>query len=290
MPNTSKRPDIRLIATDLDGTLLNPRGEISPRTLDALHACERRGIKVVMSSGRTFANVRLLALQAGLNSPIISCNGGRVDASPFGPVIMEDTLPVPLAEIVFDELLASGLYIECYTGNTIYRMHPRLSPFLPSPEAYVRQEVVGEEDGFEQRFIDDELERMRAEGVPHAYKLAAFSRDPSRLQRIREALCAYDLTFTSAFPFNLEIMARGSGKGRCIDFLCRYLGLAREQVMAFGDNTNDAEMLQAAGVAVAMGNAVDALKHAADIVAPANSEDGEAQIIERMVLGGQTEA
>lgn len=284
MKNLERLSGIRLIATDLDGTLLDPNGKLTDYTLETLHACEERGIKVVMSSGRTFENVRLLARQAGLSSPIISCNGGRIDASPFGPVIMEDVIPMPDARIVFDLLKASGLFIECYTGNTIYRLHPELSPFLPSPEAYRPTPVIPDEDGFEQRFVDDEPERMLEEGVPRAYKLAAFSRDPARLAALRRELEPMNLFFSSAFPYNLEIMGKGHGKGRCIRFLADWLGLNLDQVIAFGDNTNDREMLMAAGFGCAMGNGVPALKEIADLVAPTNAENGEAQIIRKYIL------
>ena len=278
---------IRLIATDLDGTLLDPSGHFTKFTLDTLHECENRGIKVVMSSGRTFENVRLLAKQAGLTSPIISCNGGRIDASPFGPIIMEDVIPMPDAEIVFELLKASGLYIECYTRNTIYRLHPELSPFLASPEDYSPTPSIPDEDGFEQRFIDDEPEKMLAKGVPHAYKLAAFSRDPSRLAKIRSELESMNLSFSSAFPYNLEIMEKGHGKGRCIRFLSDWLGLNLDQIIAFGDNTNDKEMLMAAGFGCAMGNGVPELKEIADLIAPTNAENGEAQIIRKYILNQQ---
>ena len=198
---------------------------------------------------------------------------------------MSFTLPLPLATSVWDVLRRSGLFIECYSRNTIYRLHPELSPFLSGPGAHKQQEVIRDDDGFEQRFIDDDPERMEAEGVPHAYKLAAFSRDPERLSDIRRALEPLELTFTSSFPFNLEIMERGRGKGRCIAFLCDWLHITREQVMAFGDNTNDAEMLAASGVPVAMGNAEESLRQIARIVAPTNRENGEAQIIYHYVLG-----
>lgn len=284
MKNLQLLSGIKLIATDLDGTLLDPSGQLTDFTLETLHACEAHGIKVVLSSGRTFENVRRIARQAGLNSPIISCNGGRIDASPFGPVILEDVIPMPDAEIIFEHLKASGLFIECYTGNTIYRLHPELSPFLSSPEEYRPCPVIRDEEGFEQCFVDNEPERMRAEGVPHAYKLAAFSKVPSRLASIQKELEGMNLSFSSAFPYNLEIMEKGRGKGRCIHFLADWLGLKPEEIIAFGDNTNDREMLMAAGFACAMENGVPALKEIADLVAPSNAENGEAWIIRNFIL------
>lgn len=275
---------IKLIATDLDGTLLDGNGELSPKSLAVMQACEERGIHFVMASGRLFESIRLLARKANLHSPIISSNGGRVDLTPFGPAIMEDTLPVPLAKTVFQILRDSGLYIECYSGNTIYRSHPRLSPFLKSADAYVPTPSIPDGEGFEQCFVDD-VERMEAEGRDSAYKFAAFSKNPADLQAIVRQLDGLPVTINSSFPFNIEIMGKGYGKGKAIRFLQEYYQLEKDEIMTFGDSTNDLEMMKASGVPVAMGNALDEVKQIARIIAPPNTQDGEASVIEQYVLG-----
>ena len=269
---------IHLIATDLDGTLLNPRGEISLRSLRAMRACEARGIRFVLASGRTFPGIRRLARQAGLNSPIISCNGARVDASPFGPTLMEDLLPAEVADEVFALLAATDLYVECYSGDDFYMLRPERSPF-PGPAAPA---VVRDEDGYEQRFFTtvEDMARVRH----RAYKFAAFSRDPGVLAGLRERLERLPVTINSAFPFNIEVMDMGRGKGRALTFLADHYVLKKEELMAFGDGTNDLEMLLASGTPVAMANGEEALKKIAAIVAPGNAEDGEAQVIEKWVL------
>lgn len=275
--------DIRMIATDLDGTLLNPEGNISARTLNALHACTERNIPVVMASGRTFEGIRLLAKSAGINAPIISSNGARVDASPYGPTLLEDTLSPALAREVFDILKQSGLYIECYSGNVIYQAHAELSPFLKDPAGYEEVPAICDEDGYEQHFIND-INRMEQEGMNRAYKFAAFCREQERLDEIRRKMAHLPVSINSSFPFNIEIMEQGRGKGRAIRFLAEHMGISVDQVMAFGDGTNDREMLAAAGTGVAMANAADELKEIASMIAPSNREDGLAQLIEQYVL------
>lgn len=279
---------IKLIATDLDGTLLDGNGELTPKSLAVMQACEERGIHFVMASGRLFEGIRLLARKANLHSPIISSNGGRVDLTPFGPAIMEDTLPVPLAKTVFEILKASGLYIECYSGNTIYRAHPRLSPFLKSPDEYVPTPSIPDGEGFEQRFVDD-IDRMEAEGRDKAYKFAAFSRNPAELQAIVRQLDGLPVTINSSFPYNIEIMEKGHGKGKAIRFLQEYYQLDKDEIMTFGDSTNDLEMMKASGVPVAMGNALEEVKQIARIIALPNTQDGEAHVIEQYVLGSKEE-
>jgi len=275
--------DIRLITTDLDGTLLNSGKEVSPYTRGVLAACEARGIPVVLSSGRLFEDARQIAKSLRLRDPIISSNGARVDETPSGPAILEDVLPLPMARRVFEVLRRSQLYIECYCRNTIFTAHLELSPFLAPGEIPRRERIEVDEDGFEHRWIDN-VARMEAEGLSRAYKLAAFSRDPERLLEICRTLEPLNVVINSAFPYNIEIMERGKGKGRAVRFLCQRLGLSTGQVMSFGDGTNDLEMLRAAGVPVAMENAVDALKAEARFIAPSNDDDGVAKMIERYVL------
>ena len=111
-----------------------------------------------------------------------------------------------------------------------------------------------------------------------------FSRDPGVLAGLRERLERLPVTINSAFPFNIEVMDMGRGKGRALTFLADHYGLKKEELMAFGDGTNDLEMLLASGTPVAMANGEEALKKIAAIVAPGNAEDGEAQVIEKWVL------
>lgn len=272
--------EIRLIATDLDGTLLMPDGTVSERTRRAMLACEVKGIPFVFASGRTFEGLCGMARQLGLNSPIISANGGRVDLSPGGPTILEDFIPANIAEPVLDILEQSGMYVECYSGNAIYFLHPEKSPFPGWPGS--RESVMVE--GVQQRFIVG-IEPMRQYAMYRAYKFAVCSRDTEALQKVRQMLETLDVALNSAFPFNIEIMERGHGKGHALHFLTHYLGLRDDQVMAFGDGSNDLEMLMAAGTGVAMENGFPELKAAASVIAPPNSEEGVACIVEQMVLG-----
>ncbi|MBQ8092043.1 MAG: HAD family phosphatase [Clostridia bacterium] len=272
--------DIRLIVTDLDGTLLMPDGTVSERTRRALLACEKRGIPVVFASGRTFESLSGLARTLGLNSPIISANGARVDLSPSGPAILEDYLPEQLADEVLKILIASEMYVECYSGNAIYFLHPEKSPFPGWPGS--RESVTIE--GIRQRFVVGEDAMIREAGH-RAYKFAVCSRNAAALDRVRQQLLPLNAALNSAFPFNIEIMEKGRGKGRALKVLTEHLGLSKDQVMAFGDGSNDLEMLQEAGVSVAMENGFDELKRCVSLIAPDNAHEGEAYIIEQMVLG-----
>ncbi len=113
--------DIRLVAMDLDGTLLGSDKQISPENARVLRACEARGIKMVLASGRNFESVRTLALGVGLSSPIITANGARVDMSPNGPMLVDYPFDKSLARRVYDILADSAVYFVLYTRERVFK-------------------------------------------------------------------------------------------------------------------------------------------------------------------------
>ena len=117
------------------------------------------------------------------------------------------------------------------------------------------------------------------------YKLEASGDDRTVLDRLKAALESEGFAVTSAFWTNIEVTEAGCGKGNALSWLGDHIGVPFEQRMAFGDNLNDIELLNAAGWSVAMGNAVPALKRAARLIAPDDAQDGEAEIIESMLEG-----
>ncbi|MBO4368338.1 MAG: HAD family phosphatase [Clostridia bacterium] len=274
---------IKLVAMDLDGTLLNERSVLSERSIRALRACEARGTRMVIASGRGFESARIFARQAGLESPIICANGARVEASPFGPTLMEDLIPEELGRFTADAMFSSGIHFVCYARGVNYRVHihdkargnmPALSPDGPA---------------YTLRCCDDERE-MFEKGALCAYKFVAFAREEEMdaLRLLREKLeRETDAAISSSWYDNVEVLAQGAGKGKALRFLADRYGLERDEVMAFGDQMNDMDMLGEAGWPVAMGNAVEELKAVSRLTAPANSEDGVASILEKYVLGGE---
>lgn len=273
-------PDIRLVAMDLDGTLLRSDKTLSPRTVEVLQSCEARGVKLALASGRGFESARVYARLAEINGPIVCANGARVEETPFGPTIYEDFLPEQVSRDVCRILLESGIYFVCYgrgvnytaNGTTIRR---GLMPAFASDNGR-----------FTVRNVID-VDEMLSVGVKAPYKYVAFSDDTEALSRLRERLAAdTDCELMSSWPDNVEVMAKGAGKGKAIRLLAERYGFSREQVMAFGDQTNDKDMLEYAGWPVAMKNAARELKSLARIIAPGNDEDGVAETLLREVLPG----
>lgn len=276
--------DIRLIALDLDGTLLDKDKQISSLNAEALRLCEARGMHVVLSSGRSFESVRKFCREVGLKSPIISSNGARVDASLMGPVWLELPIPETLSWKVMRLLDESGLHYELYHKNKLFIINGDEQP----GQGY--ETKVDAQDGFVQERILDHGQ-MEREGVPFAYKYVIFSHDYPALDRLHEQLLEIEhLNINSSWRDNVEVMAEHAGKGSCLKYLAGRLGLSRDQIMAFGDNLNDLDMLQYAGWPVVMENGLEEIKPVARIIAPHHDRSGVGRVLMERVLGGEEAA
>ena len=275
---------------DLDGTLLGKDGKVSDENARALRACEQRGIFPVLASGRSLESVREIAKGIGLNSPVISSNGTRVDLTPDGPVIFERTFPLDAARRIYQTMLESGLYFVCYGHDRMYQnnISGADGSVLRGVNARRSSNAKGvvSDGGYTVEVVADDSARMRSEGLINPYKFVAFSLDSVRLAALSEELktCGAPCLVSSSWFDNVEVVYEGAGKGAALRALAAHLEIERDETMAFGDNLNDYDMLAAAGVAVAMGNAVPELKAVAHIIAPPHDQSGVGRVISEQVL------
>lgn len=274
-------PKIRMMAFDLDGTLLNKEGRISPRNKRALQEAHRRGIRIVIASGRGFQATRRFAKEAGIPCILATANGSRIDESQDGPLLCERCLTDEMAQKVMRMMENTGMFFVSYCRDANYQGN--IATRQPAETAYFAPGVYTD-DGYSIEMVEDE-DRLHAEGWRRAYKLVVFTTpyNPA-LGPLGDAARALGLTAESSWCNNVEVMDPASGKGNALDYLCRRYGIDREEVMTFGDNFNDESMLRFAGWPVVMENGVDEMKAIARIIAPHHNEDGVAQVIEKYVL------
>jgi Cof subfamily protein (haloacid dehalogenase superfamily) len=269
---------IRLVVSDIDGTLALAGEKLSERTKAAIRRLTEKGVTFALASGRTFYNAITPALEMGLDCPVISAGGGRLDMHTWPSCAYENTMDEALAQNVMEILIASGCFMTSYTGLIVYRLSERNG--MNSACVSVSEAKAGRKYA-----VIDELERMRREGYKGVYKFEAYSDDPAILKSLRDNFDRMGLPSDSAFKHSLEIMPCGSGKGAALRALKQRLNVATEEVMALGDGENDISMLMEAGLKVAMANGAERTKQASDIVAPDAAHDGAAWAIERFVLG-----
>ena len=262
----------RLIASDLDGTLLDPSGLLRPRTAAALQAAADAGIVVVFATGRPpiVATREVEAAGRGVHFGVMA-NGTIICTLPDGEV---------LHSVSFDMSLAR-------TAVARMRAHDdRFGFAIASDRGFTN------EDGFFERMP---VQAMTVDPVPDALvgheeatttlKLLAFHPEHSahELTTLLPPVLGGGLVANHMGAEAVEIAPAGADKGVGLQWLCRYLGIERPDVMVFGDEINDLPMFGVAGRRVAVGNANPVLKAAADEVAPANDEEGVAQVIERVL-------
>lgn len=269
---------IRLIATDLDGTLLAPDGTVTPRTRRALEAARAAGMVTVPVTARQPHGLRMIAEQAGFTGWALCSNASLCLHLQTGEVLFETALPSEVQQNLVRELLARLPDVVC-------------ASIRQAGTQFVAQEGYAALSSE----IDHKRDPRTMGGVPLEEVLAQPSLklvlrhpelSPSELLREIRALghSGFEATHSHA-PF-VEVMAQGSTKATGLAQLCKHLGIVPQEVMAFGDAPNDTEMLQWAGVGVAMGNADDALKAQANRVTTSNAADGVAVVIEQLLMSG----
>jgi Cof subfamily protein (haloacid dehalogenase superfamily) len=283
-PHTPISSDYRLIAIDLDGTLLRYDGTMGQRTREALRAAVRRGIKVVICTGRRFRTTLPILDELGLAVPVIVHGGQLIKHAGTYETLHHNYLPPHLSlqavkflkahratPIVYVDLFAQG--IDIYVENE-RDGHPYHLSYL-------------EQNRFHCQFIGDMTEFYCRQTI-HVGALA--DRDSldelnAKLERefgaaIRH-LVMKNARDEGAF---LEIMSPGNSKWQALSVLMAQEGIVPEQVIAIGDEINDLEMIRHAGLGVAMGNAIPAIKAVAKYITRPNEEDGVAHVVERFLL------
>lgn len=276
--------DVRMLALDIDGTLMDARKRFPEVNCRALRQCEARGIRVALVSGRSFELMRQFARELGVHPLMAACNGARIEAGENGPTLAESTFSRADAERVCRTLEASGMYFNSYRRGKCYMGNPEVRPSLGPRYAHHVPGVCGD-PGFPYETVCDRR-RLLGEGMDGVYKFVVMGAPyDSGFARIRAKLADMGLSVSSASRRNMEFMPAGVDKGSAVRMLCEKTGVLPAQVMAFGDQTNDIPMLNASGYPVAMENGEAAVKAAARHIAPDHNLGGVGLFLKEYVLG-----
>ena len=268
------------MAFDMDGTLLGDDKRISPRTLAALRKARERGVVLMLCSGRSFEALTEFAADAGLDIAIASANGARIDLSVKSGILRESPIEQNLSHKIYHYLKQTGIYFMAYARGRSYMVN-RLTELRAPNRAHIpgTRQFPG---GCYETVLDPE--RADRECWKGTYKYICFGTDyDPRFDAIRADFQGDGLSISSSWRDNLEIMNPGVDKGFAVRAVAEHYGIPLESCMVFGDNTNDEPMLRVAGWPVVMENAEPRVKPLARILAPKNTEDGVARVIEQYV-------
>ncbi len=241
----------RLLALDLDGTLLNDRSEVSDTNAEWIRHAVEAGVMVCASTGRGFQSAVSIVELLGLDSPMITVNGGEIWEKPHSlhkRTILDSDKVIGLHKLALDY---PDVWFWAYSTRGIYN-----------------KEIWAEEPR--------EHDWM---------KFGYYTEDLAQLGHILKEISAWEgLEITNSSPNNIEINPQGISKASALTELCRLKGFDMSEVVSVGDSLNDIAAIRASGLGVAMGNAQEEVKRAADVVTGTNQEDGVAQVIRQYVL------
>jgi Cof subfamily protein (haloacid dehalogenase superfamily) len=265
---------VRLVALDLDGTLMGRDRVLSPRVRAAVGEALARGVVVTLATGRMYQSTVAYAAALGLRAPLICYQGGYVREMPDlgGRLIYHRPMPAPVAREAIRWSRARGFWPHANIDDRLL-----VQAGDPAVRAYSQRATVAAE------FFDD----LEAAISRPATKVLAVGEPPMAEEALTEARAAFEgRAFpTVSDPLYLEFNAPGVSKGRALRWLARRLGIPLAQTVAVGDHINDVEMLTAAGHGVAMAGSPEVVRQVARYVTAALEDDGAAIAIEALVLG-----
>ncbi len=268
-----KRP--KLIAFDIDGTILNGSGQLTERTKRALRGAARAGIRLAAATGRMYPSAMIHIKDIGIEGACIFYNGALIRDTGTGETLYERNLGRELTAEILALFREKNWYVQLYSEDELI-VENRSDERCAFYENICSRQAVALGGSFWNCGLD----------TP---KMLGISFDSGIFAAMRETVrreFGARLYQTTSWDYFLEMVHPSVNKASALRRLCGIYGLSSGDVMAIGDGNNDAEMIRWAGTGVAMGNARASVKEAADIVAPPNTEDGAAQIIEAAIAAG----
>lgn len=271
--------EIRLLVVDLDGTVVGASNQISARVKQAVQAVQAQGIPVAIATGRMYQSARRFHVDLGSTLPLMSYQGALIKDPADDTLHRHWHLPrvyaQQLLEFYEQPALRDDVSVHFYIDDQLY-----VREITAETEAYAeRSSIEPIAVGDLRTLLDADLTKILAQSSNVALI-------DDLLEKLRQRYAPTELYLTKSVDIFLEATHPEVNKGNAVRYLAEnILGLCADQVMAIGDNFNDFEMLQYAGIGVAMGNAPEGVQAIANWVAPSVEEDGAAIAIEKFILG-----
>jgi hypothetical protein len=273
----------RLLALDVDGTLLDPDGQLRPAVQQAVTAVQQHGIRVVLCTGRRFRTALPLAQQLQLRDPVVVHNGALVKDLLSGTTLHQSYMSLEMYAEALALLRQCGgpmVYVDAFHEDVdivtegLERAHPFQRTYLQDNLAHCR--IVQDIDT----------------PPPYGVLMMSVMADEAHLRVLRPQVqqslaerARVNLLINKNYQgYILEILHPTVSKWDALHRLARREGIATEEIMAVGDDENDLDMIRHAGLGVAMGNAAETVKAVADFITASNAEDGLVQALYRFVL------
>jgi Cof subfamily protein (haloacid dehalogenase superfamily) len=261
---------VRAVAMDLDHTILPDSLEFSPALVRAVGRARASGLEAIVATGRMFASARPYALQLGVTAPVICYQGALVADPVTGEWLLHQPMDVALAHEVIEAVSAAGFHMNVYVDDTLFVEELNEEAVTYARHARLEAHAVGN--------LLEWLDRPTTKIVVVG--------EPGELDGLQDGLRArFDgrAFIAKSLPIFLELARPGVSKGAALEFVCGRLGIEPAAVVAFGDGANDVELLEAAGLGVAVAGGDAALRRVAAWTVPRVDEDGVAGFLDALV-------
>ncbi len=265
-------PLYKILVLDIDGTLTNSNKEISEATKKALKKIQQDGIKVVLASGRPTFGIEPIAKELELEKYggfILAYNGGKIINFETGEVIFSIDFPNELISTVYKMAQEHKLPILSYSETHVITEH--IDNEYVQREAFLNRAPV--------QHVDNFLDAIPST-IPKCLIVGHISEVEALEKKMYATLNNHINVFRSE-PFFLELVPKNIDKANSLDRLLSHLGLTKDEMIACGDGFNDLSMIKFAGLGIAMANAQEIVKEAADYITLSNDEDGIAHVVEK---------
>jgi len=263
----------KLLALDLDDTLLNEDSKISLRNKEAIRKAAEQGMAVTIATGRMFTSALPYARELNVDMPLITYHGALIKKADSGEVLRHCAVPLEKALEILDLCEEKGYHVNLYLNDELFVKEENESTRYYQTIASIPLRPVG---SLSRYLLGRKLEPTKLTVIELKGRLEELQ------QMLREKYP--ELTILKSRPFFLEITHRKATKGQALAFLAQREGIRAEEIAAVGDSYNDIDMLRFAGLGAAVANAPQEVKDAADVITPSSGDDGVAAFIEEYLL------
>lgn len=260
---------IKLVVTDIDGTIYTPEKGISPEVKSCIQDLTKNGVNVAIATGRTYGSAKHVADKLGIKCPLIAYQGGFV-CSYEGEVLNAKYLNPDIAKEIIQDCRKRNIHLNVYVNDVLY---------VENDDEYIK-DYIGDKgiDYFlTERFEDLDFTKLN--------KLLAIAYDTEFIDNFIEELKEKypQIYVVKSYKYFCEIANKEATKGNAITFLSEKFGITTDEIMAIGDQNNDIEMVTTAGCGVAMGNGTEEIKKAAKYVTDTVNNDGFVKAVNKYV-------
>lgn len=265
---------IKLIACDLDGTLLDSNHELTDDNIKVVEELKDLAIPFVIATGRIYPSAAEFSLKLGLKTPVIACNGAVVKNPITDEMLFHYPVETDLMLEVVEICKKNNIYFHIYTIDTVYaERNERLMKMYNS-----WKEKDPDNSLVKTAVVDDVAEIVKNNIV---YKLGLYIDENGAQEAYDEIIKISGLTSCFSLSTLVDIFNEDASKGNALVELGKYFGIETNEIMALGDNENDIPMLETAGLGIAMLDAVDKVKKSANEVTDSNNNSGVAKAIRK---------